>query len=324
MKLGAMACRRYLSIILALGISACASTDNSSPPTPLTELSPTAQVVGLWTSRISSEVNLTGHTLVPYVTDDAVFAIDSEGLLLAFSRETGNEQWRKRIEGDISVGLAGDADNLYLGTLEGELIALDQRNATELWRSKMTTEIISLPSAGAGLVAARSIDGRVSLFSAEDGSEKWTYSRNVPVLTIRGNSPPLLSADGVLIGLDNGKLVALNVESGSPFWEVTLSESVGRSEVERLADVDADIQTDGEYIYAAGFQGNLAQIRPGGGQIVWTRDVSTVTGFRIKDDTIYVSDEESNVWALDSNTGDSLWKQGKTASSPAHRSSSRW
>ena len=303
--------RVYALVIFVLSLIACASPDNIEPPTPLESFSASARVETVWKARLSSQVNLSAYTLSPFVSDELVYAIDNKGLLLALSRENGSEQWRKQLDRDISVGVAGDANNLYFGTLQGDLIALNQRDGDELWRSKMTTEIIALPSAGGGHVVARSIDGRVTLFSSEDGTTKWTYNRNVPALTVRGNSQALILGDGVLLGLDSGKLLALSLEAGKPFWEVSLSESSGRSEIERLSDVDAAIQIDERYVYAAGFQGNLAQIDPARGRIVWARELSTIAGFRLHEDAIYVSDADSNVWALESNSGTSVWKQEK-------------
>ena len=298
-------------LLLGVLLAACATSDNLEPPAPLESFSASARVVGVWTARLSSQVNLSAYTLIPHASDELVYVLDNKGMLVALARETGSTRWHRHVDSNVSAGISADNENLYLGTLQGELIALNKTNGAERWRAKMTTEIVALPSAGGGLVAARSIDGRVSLFSALDGSEQWSYSRNVPALTIRGNSPPLLSPDGVLVGLDSGKLVALNIEEGKPYWEVTLSESAGRSEIERLSDIDANLIFNDGQIYAAGFQGKLAQINPRGGRINWARDLSTVAGFRIRGDAIFVTDVDSVVWALDKRTGTSIWKQDK-------------
>ncbi len=303
---------RYLSALLVVGVlAACSATDNAEPPTPLTSFPATARVVSVWTSRISGEANSFAYTLVPYVQGEAVYVVDDKGTVLALSQESGETLWKQSLDLNVSAGISGDGNNLYFGTLQGELVALNQADGSELWRNQMTTEIVAPPTAGDGVVVARSINGRVSLFSADDGDEQWTYNHNVPALTIRGNSPAFLMSNGVLVGLDNGRLLALDLERGQPFWQVTLSEPSGRSEIERLSDIDASIQTDNEFIYAAGFQGKLAQISPDKGRIIWAREVSTIAGFRVTGDAIYVSDTDSNVWSIDRNTGAALWKQEK-------------
>ena len=300
---------RGLSIISLLSmLVACSSVDNSIPPTPLTKFAATARIVDIWQSSIDGD-NPLAYPLAPYVRGDTVFVASHNGSLLALGRADGQPLWRVGIDAVISAGVAGDHNNLYLGTPQGELIALDQRDGSELWRVAMTSEIIAIPTTGDNLVAARSIDGKVALFNADSGREKWSYRHNVPALTVRGNSPALLVPNGVLVGLDNGKLLALSLESGTPLWSVTLSDPSGRSEVDRLNDVDASIQVDDKSIYAAGFQGTLARISLDGGRIQWARELSTIAGFRVRGNAVYVTDTGDDIIAVDRETGNELWTQ---------------
>ncbi|MEM7294040.1 MAG: PQQ-binding-like beta-propeller repeat protein, partial [Pseudomonadota bacterium] len=278
---------------LVLALVACASTDNAEPPTPLGAFTPTVRVESVWTSHISSEVNRNSFYLQPYVSGGAVYVTDHKGHVTAFSREHGSRIWHVHLGLDISAGISGDDRHLYLGSLNGDLIALSKSDGREVWRAQMTTEIIAAPSADQGKVVARSIDGRITLFEATDGREVWVYNHTVPRLTVRGNSPALLVPGGVLAGLGSGKLLALDIKNGKPLWEVTLSEPFGRSEIERLSDIDAPVQIDQDSIFAAGFQGSVARLDPGQGQIRWAREISSIVGFRLQGDDLYIADADS-------------------------------
>ena len=112
-----------LTAILLLG--ACVSTDNAEPPAPLGAFTPSVQVIELWSVPISSQVNFKSYLFSPHVTDDAVIVTDHRGNLTAFDRKNGSTRWRRSYDEEISMGVAGDAQNLFLGTAEGELMALD-------------------------------------------------------------------------------------------------------------------------------------------------------------------------------------------------------
>jgi outer membrane protein assembly factor BamB len=144
---------------------------------------------------------------------------------------------------------------------------------------------------------------------AKDGSSRWVFDQTVPPLSLRGNSAPLIVNDAVYDGLDNGKVVAVRLADGNPLWAQTLSTGEGRTEVERLSDVDGDLMVAGENIYAIGYRGQVAALAATTGRPMWQRDVSSYGGAAAGDTTLVLADAEGNIWAFDRETGVSLWKQ---------------
>ncbi len=69
----------------------------------------------------------------------------------------------------------------------------------------------------------------------------WVYDHSVPLLTLRGNAPLLLRAGVVFIGYDGGQVVALKLEDGVLMWEQTLVTVEGRTELDRLSDIDGQL-----------------------------------------------------------------------------------
>jgi len=142
---------------------------------------------------------------------------------------------------------------------------------------------------------------------------RWTYSFDVPSLTLRGNSKPVVVPGGVLAGLDNGKVVALGEKNGRPLWDTTVAPPKGRSPIERMVDIDGALGAGHGVLYAATYQGKIAQIEPKQGHIGWSRDLSSYAGLDVDDQRVYVTDADSNVRALDPDTGTTLWRQDKLA-----------
>jgi outer membrane protein assembly factor BamB len=173
----------------------------------------------------------------------------------------------------------------------------------------VSDEVISRPAVTPAVVVVRTIDGRLTGLDANDGSQKWVYDQSVPPLSLRGNSSPVVVGDAVYNGFDNGKVAAVRLADGAPLWSQTLSSGEGRTEVERLADVDGDIVQVGGNVVAVGYRGQLAAIAADSGRPMWQRDVSSYGGAAASESALVVADADGNVWAFDRDTGASLWKQ---------------
>jgi len=196
-----------------------------------------------------------------------------------------------------------------VGGAEGEVVALNYRDGQEKWRVTLSSEVLAPAAVADDIVVVRTVDGRVSGLAAHDGTRLWVFSRTVPVLTLRGTSAPLIAGDRVFVGLDSGHLVALNLEDGRVLWESTIAEPKGRSELERIVDVDADPVLKGGTLYAAAAQGRVVALDADNGQIIWSREIPSTTGIAVDRAHVYVTDDESVVWCLERNSGAALWRQ---------------
>jgi hypothetical protein len=162
---------------------------------------------------------------------------------------------------------------------------------------------------GERLVAIRTVDGKLHGISIKDGQELWTQEQQVPRLSLRGTSWPVLTGDLVLSGFDNGKVAAVNVNDGSVQWETTISPPHGKTELERLDDVDAAVRVSGSDVYAIGFQGRVAMLALDTGQIWWSHDASSFRGLGLDDESLYVATADGEIMALRRRTGTELWRQ---------------
>jgi outer membrane protein assembly factor BamB len=180
---------------------------------------------------------------------------------------------------------------------------------------------LAAPRAAGGTVVARTVDGRVYGLDVLDGHRLWSYQSTVPVLTLRGNSAPLLEQGLAVVGLESGKAVALSASDGKVRWEQAIGVSRGRSELERMVDIDANPVSYQGVLYLASFQGRVAALDPDTGNPLWGRDISSYAGLAVDDGHVYVTDDHSEVWALDRLTGASVWKQdglrGRALTAPA-------
>lgn len=317
------------ALTVALGgcnwIKGLGKKDNVEPPTPLTEIAPTVQIERVWNESIGKGAGDSGARLAPGVADGRLYAASIDGSIEAFDAATGRTIWQQRLgkrsgsgwrfwaRGDNSLRWSGGptvaGDLLVVGGLDGQLYALSPQDGSERWHVQMTSEIIAPPAIANDTVVVRTNDGRLSAVSAADGSPKWIFDQQVPALSLRGASAPLIANGVVYDGFDNGKVVAVRLQDGVEVWTQTLSGAEGRTEVERLADVDGNLVSDGNSLYAVGYRGQVSALALDSGRPLWQRDLSSYVGAAVSGATVVVVGADGNVWAFDRETGVNLWKQ---------------
>lgn len=283
--------------------------DNVEPPAPLQPLEEAVPVDVLWSKDIGVGSDKQRVNLVPAVVGEVVYVADRRGRVFAVDANAGEVIWKVNVDRPLAAGPGVGEGLLLLGTSDGDVLALATEDGSQQWSVRLTSEVLAVPKVDRGVVVARSVDGKIFGLRAEDGSILWHSDRSVPVLTLRGMGSPLLVDGMVLVGFANGKLAALSLQDGGELWETSISIPRGRSELDRLVDVDSDLVLHRGMVYAASFQGEVAAIIQDTGGVIWRREVSSYTGLAVDYAQVYVTDSESHLLALDQRSGAALWKQ---------------
>ncbi|WP_097990938.1 outer membrane protein assembly factor BamB [Methyloterricola oryzae] len=285
--------------------------DNAEPPKELDEnFEPTLKLNELWSATVGDGYEDQYLSLVAAVDEERVYAADREGVLQAHKRLTGEKLWSVETEMMFSAGPVVDKETLVLGTSNAEVAAYNTADGALLWKSTVSSEILALPRIGDGVVVVRSSDGRITALDQKDGRTLWSYERSAPALLVRSHGAPIIAEGLVLDGYASGKLIALRLEDGKLEWEATVALPHGRSEIERLVDVDSVPVVKGGTIYVSGYQGGLAAVNMKDGEVLWRQDkVSSYSGLAASGRTLFLTDGNSDVWQMDMRDGGDLWKQ---------------
>ena len=169
--------------------------------------------------------------------------------------------------------------------------------------------MLAAPLISNGVVVVRSQDGRVVGLNAADGAQRWAFDRAIPTLSSRGASTPASAAGLALVGNDDGSVVALRLEDGAPVWEAQVAEAEGRTELDRLVDIDGDLAVGADAVYATSVRGISAAIALASGQVAWTRDNGSANALEVTSDGVLLADKSGALFALDRASGSALWKQ---------------
>jgi len=298
-----------LGMLTAL-LVACGDTDNAEPPAELVEFEPSLQVERLWRVNTGDGAGQLYLKLSPLITGNKIIVTDRHGEVAAYELETGKHLWTTDLDMPVSGGVGGDAMHLVVTGTNGHVVLLDT-SGNIVWTVDASSEVLIPAQIAADLVVIRSVDGRISALRLKDGSEQWTFKRDVPALSLRGNSRPIITQGYIFTGLDNGRLVTLDLLSGKTIFDIAIATPSGRSELERLVDIDGRSVIDNESLYMASYQGKLISLDIRRGQLNWSRPFSTYSGVELASSTLYSADERDHIWALDASNGATLWKQDK-------------
>src|SRR6202789_546099 len=198
-----------------------------------------------------------------------------------------------------------------LGSSKGIVVALDGATGRELWRTSLNSELLSAPAITEKAIVVRSVDGRLHGINAHDGRELWAVEQQVPRLSLRGTATPIIAKDVAISGFDNGKVMAVSLNTGDTLWDTALASPHGRTELDRLVDIDSAVRVVGDNVFATGFQGRTAMLAIDSGQLWWSHDMSSYRGLSVDEDNLYVTESDGTVVAMRQRDGSELWRNDK-------------
>jgi outer membrane protein assembly factor BamB len=159
------------------------------------------------------------------------------------------------------------------------------------------------------VVLVRLVDGRLVALRVKDGSQIWSAEQQVPRLSRRGTARPVIAGDVAVCGFDTGRVLALSLADGATVWDVLVAPPTGKSEIERLIDVDSAVKVVDADVYAVSFQGKASRIDRETGQAQWSRDISSYSGLATDEDGLYVVGANGSLVKIGRRTGVEMWKQ---------------
>ncbi|HEY0768685.1 MAG TPA: outer membrane protein assembly factor BamB [Steroidobacteraceae bacterium] len=305
---------RHLRLVSGMAalvlITACSKDKSIEQPAKLTPLSASLRVQRVWSAAVDDKKAADLRLgLGLSVADNRVYAAGHRGDVVAIDLISGRVVWRVHTRAPLSGGTAASGELVLVGSSDGQLFALNAPNGAIRWKVRLNGEVLAPAAISERLIAVRTVDGKLRALSPADGHELWSQEQQVPRLSLRGTARPVIVGDLVLCGFDNGKVLASNLNDGSVQWEATIAPPHGRTELERLADIDSAVSVSGQEVYTVGFQGRVAMLALDTGQIWWQHEASSYRGLTLDDDALYVATSDGEMLALKARSGAEIWRQ---------------
>ena len=300
------------TLLLAAG---CSKDKDVEPPAMLLKYPATLPVKKLWGDNLGGgkKTQVLRLGLGPTIDDHVAYAASHKGEVLAVAVDTGKTVWIKKLKMPLSAGPAAAFGLVVVGSAKGAVVALEESTGKERWRARVNSELLSAPAVGEKVVVFRSVDGRLHGLDATTGKELWQVEQQVPRLSLRGTATPFIAKELAISGFDNGKVMAVNVNSGDTVWDTALASPHGRTELDRLVDVDSAVRVVGDNVFAAGYQGRTAMLALDSGQIWWAHDMSSYRGLTVDEENLYVTQSDGIVIAMRQRDGSEIWRNDRVA-----------
>lgn len=307
--------RTFVAAVTAGLLSGCGvfSGEKESGPQELVSFEQEKTFDLLWSADVGASFGDEFHQFKPGVTDDSLLISDKQGRISSYALQSGALNWSVDLDAEVSAGV-GAGFGLALVVLDSaELVALSAVDGSEQWRAQLKSEVTAQPQVGSSLVVVQQVNGQLAAFDRITGESRWVYDVQEPALTLRGTGTPLMLSDGVVAGFANGKVVALAGETGIPAWEIRAADAMGRSEFERLMDLDGGFAIANDLILTGGYQGRVVAINPRTASTVWTQSFSTYQELAVGFGNVYAVDAKGAVEAFDVSSSASVWRNSDFA-----------
>lgn len=305
--------RDFISVVLASAsaswLAGCGRHEPVYQPTPLTAIQPKLRLRQGWQKSIGSMArrDVTGVKIAR--NEQNLYALASSGEVSALTL-TGESRWHWSAQQVLLSGvtLSAEGDKLYLGSAKGEVFALSSEAGQVVWQTSLSAEVLSVTEY-AGRVFARTANGRLQALDAISGRVLWILDHDQPSLSVRGMADPVFVANGMLLGWEDGTVELVLQENGERIWETRIALPRGRSDIERMIDVQANLLFDGLKVYAAATQGKLTAMDVQSGRSAWTSDAPTWVGMALANERLFVVSPDDTIKAISSDSGRGLWAQ---------------
>ncbi len=199
-------------------------------------------------------------------------------------------EWSLELSGAPSTSPAHDGTQLYVPMRSGKLTAVALADGCVRWSVKLVSD--RPPTAGDDAVYV-STAAAVHALRPEDGSSLWRFEL-AGVLA----AAPVWSTGWLILGLEDGDLIALRAEDGTEIWRRSLGAPLG-----------APPSPEGPRLYAPLQDGRVVALDLLGGETIWERALpSAATDILALQDGVFVGSTDNFFYSLSSKDGAMRWR----------------
>ena len=298
--------RLLTTSVLLLLISGCSTfqewfgseEEDATAPVELERIDTKVKLKKQWSAKIGDGQGDGFYKITPTLVDGVLYVASSDGEVAAISAADGDRLWRVELERPLSGGVGYHDRSLYLGGADGSVLQLSANDGVVEWEAAVSGEVLAAPAVSDDWVIVQTYDGKLLGFQPGADEPAWTFTSDVPVLTLRGTSTPILVGDNAIAGFGDGKVIAVDVNSGNVSWESRIGVPQGSSEIDRIVDIDGAMTQQGIELFVASYQGRVAALDSRTGRKLWQQNVSSVTGTHVGFGNVYVADVDGTLSAF--------------------------
>lgn len=296
--------------VLTLAIAGCSTNKIKTEevkPNPLPKLAQSTSLVQVFSQKVAATSAEDPLRLNIASEQGILFVLDPKGSVSAYKGK--QRVWDKQVSKiGLSSGVAAANGIVVVGNKKGQLFALDQATGNEKWTAQLSGSLISSALIQENRVIVIANNGMTYGLDASTGQQVWTYKVPSEQLSLRGQASPVaLDARNVLIASSNAYLYAIDSLSGTLRMQRRVAVSDGRSDIQRLIDIDGEPAVAGQFIVTTSYQGQVTVTDLAAQRVVWSEDASSITRPEISGRQVFVSTADGKIISYDLLTGQQIW-----------------
>lgn len=235
----------------------------------------------------------TAFAASPTVHDGTVYAVAANGVVYAFSAESGSLDWQrvaiKTTNQQTPANAAPTVAEDTLFVVDTALHALATDDGEERWSATTKQPITGAPAVDKGVVVVPTGAGIVA-FDADTGKQRWRQTGSAVRTT------PAIAHDRVFVGGFDGDLVAFTLANGDPVWRAGLESSGNQNTQSGSGGVAVSTPAVAEPDVYAVADDTLFAVGIENGSIRWEQNLGSTpeseAPIAVSGSTLYVADSE--------------------------------
>ena len=297
--------------ILSVALIGCSSNkvkEVKVKPNPLPKVAQASNLVQVFATSVSSTSEEDPFRLRLDTENGVVFALDPKGEVAAYKGK--QRLWETKVtKAGLSSGIEAADGLVVVGSPKGKIYALDQATGAKKWTAQLSGALISSALIQSGRVIVVSNDATVYALDEETGQQAWTYKLPNASFSLRGQASPVsLDPRTILVTTSTGYLYAIDSVAGVPRLQRRVAVTEGRSDIQRLIDVDSEPVVSGQYVVTTSFQGQVTVLDLASQRVLWSENSSSINRPEVFDGKVFVSQTDGQLIAHDLITGEQIWK----------------
>lgn len=204
------------------------------------------------------------------VGEGLVFVATRKGAVIALDATTGKEAWRAPVSSEVLAPAAASRGMVVVQSVDGKLAGLNAKDGKRVWLYDRAEPALNLRGTSAPIIVDDVVfsgfaSGRLVGLQLRDGRVLW----ELPVSQPRGrneierlvdvDAPPVVRGETLYAASYRGKLVAVNLRTGSIAWSRDVSTYTG-------------LALDDKYVYLTDDVGQVLAFDQRSGASVWRQD----------------------------------------------------
>ena len=248
--------------------------------------------------------------LTPAFYADTLYVADRKGYLFSIDSKSGKTIYKKKLRKKFTSDIGVGKQYILIGTHDATLVVINRKTGEIIRELELTNEVISAPIVHQGKAIIKSIDGVVTTFDIKTGKKIWEHKEvDVPSLSLRVGSSPIVKNEKVYVGFSNGQLVALALSTGEVAWRKLITDNKNFALDDIIVDIDINPKLYHSDLYIAGMNSNLISLDTNKNSFNWKKKISTFSGLDVDRASVIVIDNDGVIYCYRRSNGRLVWRQ---------------